>query len=180
MPNPFGDRWPAPRRYRDGVTVGVRPVLALLAVSLAVAAVATAGARAATTLSLRGVEVAASATKGRFAGEARGSGTKATWQAVVEHEVLRRGPSAITGGSFRLAKATGRSVGLTKGTFTGGTIALVSQAAGCGRQVYAVNGRLRTSRGAGALRVRLTHVRRRVLGRCVAYAAYVSGTVTLP
>jgi hypothetical protein len=148
----------------------LRPALLLVAAALAAAIVAAGTASASTTLSLRGVEVAASPTKGRFAGEARGSRTKAVWEAVVEHAALRRGPSPITGGSFRLAKASVRSVALAKGTFTGGTIALVSQARGCGRQVYAVNGRLRTSRGTGALEVRLTHVRRRVFGRCVAYA----------
>jgi hypothetical protein len=171
------------RRYRFCAVNAVRRHVLALATAVSVAAVvAAASAGAATTLSLQGVEFAASSTKGRFVGEAAGdAGVKAVWQAVVEHVPLGRGPSAITGGSFRLAKTrSGRNVGVVTGAFTAGTVALVSQTRGCGRQVFAVDARLGTSGGPGALTVRLTHLRRRIFGRCVAYAAYVTGTLSLP
>lgn len=155
------------------------------ACSGAVALAAGAGsetAPAAAAVSVRGVEIAATPTAGTFVGTGKGrAGLRTAWRAVVQHARLGRGPAAITGGSFRMTTLRrGAALGTMRGVFTGGSVRLVSRSAGCGREVYAVQARLRTARGAGWLAVRLTHLRRSLLGRCIAYAAHVRGNVTLP
>jgi hypothetical protein len=138
---------------------------------------ALAGSAASQTVPLHGFEVAATPTAGTFAGT---GGSKVAWTAVVRHTRIERGRAAIKGGSFRLAMA--RVAGepdVVHGSFTGGTVTLLAQDAGCGRQVYAVRGRLALPSGAGMLTVRLTHHRRSVLGRCIAYSATVNGTAQL-
>lgn len=128
-------------------------------------------------VALHGVEVGATPTVGTFAGT---GGGKTAWTAVVRHTRIEHGRATIRGGSFRLVttRASGgrRSV---RGTFTGGTVSLISQAPGCGTQVYSVRGRLALAAGTGSMTVRLTHHRKRVFGQCVAYAATVKGTARL-
>jgi hypothetical protein len=135
---------------------------------------ALAGSAASQTVALHGVEVGATPTMGTFAGT---GGSKVAWTAVVRHTRIARGRATIKGGSFRLASArvAGGPV-VVHGSFTGGTVTLLSQDAGCGRQVYAVRGRLALQSGTGMLVVRLTHHRRSVLGRCIAYSATVKGS----
>lgn len=70
------------------------------------------------------------------------------------------------------------------GTFTGGTITVVNPGLGCTNQAFAVFGNVgnvRTSTtggGSGAFVVRLTHLRVRLLGNCVTYAATVTGSAS--
>ena len=72
------------------------------------------------------------------------------------------------------------------GTFIdhGGTITTLNPGANCTRQQYRVTATLRdvltttSSGGSGKLSVTLTHYRARLFGRCVAYKATVSGTVS--
>jgi hypothetical protein len=159
----------------------VRRSLALVLVAAA-AAVGPAGQGAAapraTSVRIEGVEIAATRTAGTFVG--KGDGLDAVvWKAVVRHRPLSgRTPVAVTGGAFAIALRTRRLTG----TLAGGRIALATSDRGCGRQRYDVTGRLERVGGAGtgSLAARLTHHRKRLLGRCITYAATVTGTVVLP
>jgi hypothetical protein len=148
----------------------------LLVVVLLAALSSSSGLAASRTVTLRGFEIGATPTAGTFAGT---GSSKTAWTAVVRHTRIERGQATIKGGSFRLASAGSGGRHVVRGTFTGGTVALISQAPGCGAQVYAVHGRLALPSGAGSMTVRLTHHRRSVLGRCVAYSATVKGTAQL-
>ncbi len=149
----------------------------LLFVAVLGALAASSALAASRTVTLRGVEVAATPTVGTFAGT--GSSGSA-WSAVVRHTRISHGRATIRGGSFRLASipVSGAKV-VARGRFTAGTVRLMSQAPGCGKQVYVVRGRLAFHSGAGSMTVHLTHHRKRVLGRCLAYAATVTGTARL-
>jgi hypothetical protein len=132
---------------------------------------------------VRGVEVSASQTKGRFVGTVSAAGVRGSWVAIVEHVALGPRPAAITGGSLRMATIDrDLSPGVLRASFSGGTVSLVDPGRGCTKQTFAVHGRLagvstRTSSdGSGVLDATLTHYRRSLLGRCLTYAASVSGS----
>ena len=129
------------------------------------------------TVTLHGVEVGATPTVGTFAGA---GSSRTAWTAVVRHTRIQHGRATIRGGTFQLV--TSRTTGArhsVRGAFTGGTVSLISQAPGCGAQVYSVRGRLALASETGLMAVRLTHHRKRVLGQCIAYAATVKGTARL-
>jgi hypothetical protein len=159
----------------------VRRFVAALTAAVCLISIAAAGASGPAPATVHGIELAATATRGTFAGKGRADGAAVAWQAVVNHERLHRGPAAITSGSFRMARLSrAHGAGVVAGRFAGGTITPVSQAAGCGRQVYAVDGELTLSGGGtGTVSIRLTHLRKRIFGRCLAYAASVAGTIAL-
>jgi hypothetical protein len=148
---------------------------------------APAAPAASSTISLSGVEVAATSTRGTFVGKGHGpGGTKVAWTAVVKHTALRGGAARITGGSFAMGTLRGgHRLNVHSGMFTGGSVRLLASAAGCHDQRYAVRGRLArvksptTGGGTGTVSIRLTHHRRGILGRCVTYGASVTGTVSL-
>ena len=133
--------------------------------------------------SVSGFEYAATSTQGRFAGIASGA-LPGAWSVTVDHTPL--GTSAtITGGDFQLSTRLARTLTAVSGDFTAGTIRQLSGFTGCVSQRYAVNGVLRdvgsgsVRRGTGAFAATLTHHRTTIFGRCVTYAATVSGSLSL-
>jgi hypothetical protein len=163
-----------------------------LVVSLALAAVALPAAASSAPLStsfeIVGYEYAFTSTVGSFAGEGTGDkGGTGYWTATVKHDRLGSNPTYVNGGSFAMTiRGPGSSVDVVVGTFThhGGKITTLDRGANCTNQKYLVADTLKavstptTSHGAGNFRVTLTHYRHRLLGRCVAYKARVSGTVS--
>jgi hypothetical protein len=153
----------------------------LLAVVTAVAAIAvmltTAFAAAPTphTDAVSGIEYSATAIEGKFAGYATGD-LPGLWNADVVHEDLSKTATPmITGGSFTVV--SGQTV---TGTFTGGKIT-PRPAQGC-NQTFDVVGDLTNvggHRGTGTFAVALTHYGFPSGGRCITYAASVSGSVVL-
>jgi hypothetical protein len=156
--------------------------VAILLVSLVVVVPATAVAATTTyRFTISGTEVSATSTTGRFVGAASGSAL-GTWYAEVNHDPLGASPAAIRpGGSFGMALDQAEPAYVVSGQFSGGTITVDNPGRNCTNQVYTVNGDLRnvSVTGTGHVAATLTHHRRSVLGRCLLYAATVSGTVTL-
>lgn len=115
-----------------------------------------------------------------FAGFAAGStGDRGFWQASVAHDPLTAcstvgSACAITGGTFSLRTSDGAQLA---GTFSAGTIAPASQAAGCGTQQYAVAASAWTNAGPKDFAGTLTHYRILVRGLCRTVAATLRGTV---
>jgi hypothetical protein len=165
---------------------------ALLVVPLALAAVATPAAAfsppASTSFKIVGYEYAFTSTVGSFAGNGSGdAGGTAYWNATVKHDRLGSDPTYVNGGPFAMTiRGPGSSVDAVVGTFThhGGKITTLDGGANCTNQKYLVADTLKavstptTSNGSGNFSVTLTHYRRRLLGRCIAYKARVSGTVS--
>jgi hypothetical protein len=132
---------------------------------------------------VHGTEVAYTSTQGTFTGYATGD-LPGSWEAVIDHTVLS--PNAtITGGSFTLATVIHWIPRTIDGTFAaGGTVTRFYREPGCGIQRYAVHDDLTHvgvggGSGSGQISATLTHYRHSVLGHCIAYAATISGTVTL-
>jgi hypothetical protein len=165
---------------------------AVLVVPLVLAAVAlpaaASSAPVSTSFKIVGYEYAFTSTVGSFAGNGSGdAGGTAYWNATVKHDRLGSYPTYVNGGSFAMAiRGPGSSVNAVIGTFThhGGKIMTLDRGANCTNQKYLVADTLRgvstprTSDGSGNFTVTLTHYRHRLLGRCVAYKARVSGTVS--
>ncbi|TML41955.1 MAG: hypothetical protein E6G25_01085 [Actinobacteria bacterium] len=165
---------------------------ALLVVLVALAAVAlpaaASSAPVSTSFKIIGYEYAFTSTVGSFAGNGSGNaGGTAYWNATVKHDRLGSDPTYVNGGSFAMAvRGPGSSVDAVVGTFThhGGKITTLDRGANCTNQKYLVADTLKavstpkSSDGSGNFMVTLTHYRHRLLGRCVAYKARVSGTVS--
>jgi hypothetical protein len=158
-------------------------------VSAAVLAALPAAAEAApasTTFQVQGAEIAFTSTRGTFVGRGLGSaGDRSAWKAVVDHTPLSSLPATITGGRFTMATLSSTSTpDFVVGNFTGGTIAVVDPGLGCTNQTFDVSGDVggvtttTTSGGSGSFDVLLTHYRVRLFGRCVSYAATVTGTAS--
>jgi hypothetical protein len=141
-----------------------------------------------TSFKIVGYEYAFTSTVGSFAGSGSGdAGGTAYWNATVKHDRLGSSPTYVNGGSFAMTVGgPGTSVDAVVGTFShhGGKITTLDRGANCTSQRYLVADTLRsvvtptTSNGSGNFRVTLTHYRHRLLGRCIAYKARVSGTVS--
>ncbi len=120
-----------------------------------------------------GVEVPPiTSTLGTFVGAAAGR-LPGRWRVQITHQPLRSGPSvAITGGNFTM-----HPIGRKKFTssVTGGTVTVVKPGTGCTDQVYTVHATLKV----GSFTGRLTHHRHTMLGRCVIYAATITGRAIL-
>ena len=165
---------------------------ALLVVLVALAAVAlpaaASSAPVSTSFKIIGYEYAFTSTVGSFAGNGSGNaGGTAYWNATVKHDRLGSDPTYVNGGSFAMAvRGPGSSVDAVVGTFThhGGKITTLDRGANCTNQKYLVADTLKavstpkSSDGSDHFMVTLTHYRHRLLGRCVAYKARVSGTVS--
>lgn len=163
----------------------------LLLVALAFAGLALPAAASSppvsTSFSIIGYEYAFTSTVGSFAGNGTGdAGGTGYWNATVKHDPLGSDPAYVNGGTFAMTvRGPGRSVDAVVGTFShhGGKITTLDRGANCTNQKYLVASTLKavstptTSNGAGKFEVTLTHYRHRVLGRCFAYKARVSGTV---
>jgi hypothetical protein len=158
------------------------PLLLGLAASLAFSSAAQA-ATLSSTYWIQGFEYSATTTVGRFAGTATGSaGDGATWNAVVEHTALIT-TASITGGYADLLTSNLVQV---HGSFSGGSVDLVGEEAGCGSQTYSVIGTLKKvsrsdlpRKGKGMFEATLVHYRASVLGACIVYSASVTGAITL-
>jgi hypothetical protein len=165
---------------------------ALLTVALALGAVALPAAAsstpASTSFKIVGYEYAFTSTVGSFAGNGSGNaGGTVYWNATVKHDRLGSDPTYVNGGSFAMAiRGPGSLVDAVVGTFThhGGKITTLDRGANCTNQKYLVSDTLKavstpkTSNGSGDFTVTLTHYRHRLLGRCIAYKARASGTVS--
>jgi hypothetical protein len=146
-------------------------VVALLVLAPAAAATETATAR------IRGVEFAATATEGRFAGAASGR-VRGAWLATVVHDPLRAGRAVpVTGGSFALHGPQHD----VRGTFVGGRVAPRGTPAACGNELFDVTGNVALDGGGrGAVHVVLTHLRVATRSGCRTYGAVVAGSLTVP
>lgn len=168
------------RRQLGTVLAGVVTGLAL--VVLPAAAVA---APASETFDIQGAEIAFTSTRGTFIGYGEGSANEGSaWKAVVDHTPLSSQPVVITGGRFSMGTASlAPSADFVVGAFTGGTITEINPGIGCTKQTFRVSGTVgnvstsTTSGGTGLFDVVLSHHRMSVFGRCVTYAATVSGSV---
>src|SRR5204863_2008925 len=162
-------------------------LLVLLAL-VAMALPAAASSAPSTSFKIAGYEYAFTSTVGSFAGNGSGNaGGTAYWNATVKHDRLGSDPTYVNGGSFAMAvRGPGSSVDAVVGTFThhGGKITTLDRGANCTNQKYLVADTLKavstpkSSDGSGNFMVTLTHYRHRLHGRCVAYKARVSGTVS--
>ncbi len=144
--------------------------LATAAVALAATA---AGATSTRDVLFVGAEVPPiSSTLGTFAGVSVGSGRLA-WRAQIRHEHLSGAKVvAVTGGTFSMRTTRLHEV---KGTVTGGTVTPLDIGAGCRDQKYRIDLQMTV----GTLDATLTHLRRKVFGKCVLYSAAITGTVAL-
>jgi hypothetical protein len=159
--------------------------VALLAAALPAAA---SSEPVSTSFKIVGYEYAFTSTVGSFAGGGNGeAGGNAHWNATVKHDRLGSNPTYVNGGSFAMGVGgPDASVDAVVGTFShhGGKITTLDRGAKCTNQKYLVADTLQgvltptTSNGTGNFSVTLTHYRHRLLGRCVAYKARVSGTVS--
>lgn len=141
-----------------------------------------------TTFKIVGYEYAFTSTVGSFAGNGSGdAGGTGYWNATVKHDRLGSDPTYVNGGFFAMTvRGPGNSVDAVLGTFThhGGKITTLDRGANCTNQKYMVADTLKavstptTSNGSGNFSVTLTHYRHRLLVRCVAYKASVSGKVS--
>ena len=137
--------------------------------------------------SVRGVEVYATSTEGRFTGQAGGD-LPGTWYADVIHTPLSGSPATATidGGVFDLVTNLHNQSTLVTGQFTGGSVAQTGGFSDCTNQTYLVNGTLsnvgaygRPHHGTGTFAATLTHYRASLLGYCLVYSASIAGYVTL-
>jgi hypothetical protein len=165
---------------------------ALIVIALALAAVAVPAAASSppisTSFKIVGYEYAFTSTVGSFAGNSTGNaGGAAYWNATVKHDRLGSNPTYVNGGSFAMTiRGPGSSVDAVVGTFAyhAGKITTLDPGANCTNQKYQVVDTLKavstptTSNGSGNFTVTLTHYRHRLLGRCIAYKARVSGKVS--
>jgi hypothetical protein len=136
---------------------------------------------------ITGHEYFATSTDGKFAGSASGD-LPGAWNVDVQHTPLCVScttTATITGGSFSLATTLNSIPMLVTGAFTGGTVQVTNVGAGCTNQTFAVNGFLGSvgpwygGIGSGTFSATLTHFRLPIFGRCITYAASVTGTFSL-
>jgi hypothetical protein len=158
-----------------------RILLPVLAATALVATPAAAGATSYTDAT-RGVEVAATSTRGTFVGTATGD-LPGYWQATVNHTPLSPG-ATITGGSFSLDTYLNGGFEEVTGTFASGSVVLENPSTRCANQRYDIDGSLTNvgvggGSGSGDFEAVLTHYRTRVFGHCVTYSASVSGSLSL-
>ena len=112
-----------------------------------------------------------SSTRGTFVGASQGP--VGAWRISIRHEALSTGPTvAVTGGSLVIALRTGTAL---RSAVTGGSVSVTNRGAHCTTQVYAV----RVLLAGGTFDGTLQHHRRSLFGRCVIYAASISGHATL-
>lgn len=170
-----------PARY------AVHPALFLVVSALVFARPAFA-TPASTTFKITGYEYAFTSTVGSFAGRGAGdAGDIGFWNATVKHDRLGATSAFVNGGTFVITVKTATGgLDAVAGTFVhhGGTIATLKSGTHCTNQQYRVTARLQdvlttsSSGGSGSLSAILTHYRAAVVGRCVAYKARVTGSVS--
>jgi hypothetical protein len=167
-------------------SLGTITAAAVVGVALVVLPAAAVAAPASTTFQIRGAEVAFTSTRGTFVGYGSGNASEGSaWKAVVDHTPLSSQPASITGGRFTMGTLTlAPSADFVSGAFTEGTITETNPGIDCTKQTFRVSGTLAdvststTSGGTGLFDVVLTHHRSSFFGRCVTYAATVSGSAS--
>jgi hypothetical protein len=137
--------------------------------------------------SVRGLEVYATSTEGRFTGQAAGD-LPGYWYADVIHTPLSGSPATATigGGAFDLVTSLHNQSTLVTGQFTGGSVVQTGGLSDCTNQTYLVDGTLSKvgvyggpAHGTGTFKASLTHYRVALHGYCLIYAASIAGNVTL-
>ncbi len=112
-----------------------------------------------------------SSTRGTFVGASQGP--VGAWRIQIRHEALQTGPTvAITGGSLLIGLRTGTAL---RSSVVGGSVSVKNPGSRCTTQVYAVRVHLTSGTFDGTL----AHHRRSFFGRCVIYAATISGHAVL-
>jgi hypothetical protein len=152
----------------------VRAIRVWSAAALLLAALSAprASAAAAYTDTLTGTEIPPiSSTLGTFVGVGTGQ-LPAAWRVQIAHDPLASGPTvAITGGAFALVSRNGALLG---GPVSGGSVTVTDRGSRCRSQTYHVV----ASFPGGTFDGTLTHHRRSFFGRCVIYAATITGRGT--
>jgi hypothetical protein len=151
---------------------GARGLVVAVVGAAALALAAVGSAATAYDVKLTGTEVPPiTSTLGTFVGVANGE-LKGTWRVQIVHEPLKAGTtSRITGGGYSLVTASRRKV---VGRATSGSVTPVNPGAGCTNQTF----RVVTTFSNASFDGTLVHHRQKVLGRCVIYAATISGRGT--
>ncbi len=157
-------------------------VMVILFAQLGLPGVARGGAYE--TYSLTGYEVWFTPTVGSFAGTGSGqAGPLSAWYGSIEHSPVISPSGTITGGWATLYRLDGVRI---SGQLSSGFVQQTNEGAGCTDESHAVTGLLTgvsrsgvTEVGAGVFRASLVHHRVWVFGRCISYAASVSGTISL-
>ena len=147
-----------------------RLALLLSLIALVFAGAALAGAKV--DLRVVGTEVPPiSSVRGTFVGASQGP--VGAWRISIRHEALSTGPTvAVTSGSLVIALRTGTAM---RSTVTGGSVSVTNRGSHCTTQVYAVHVQLT----AGTFDGTLMHHRHSLFGRCLIYAATISGRAEL-
>jgi len=152
-------------------------------------------------LTLTGVEIAATSSQGTFVGTAvdqSAAGLSGTWYAVVDHSsltpctVVGHPCASVTGGTFTLYTAINQQPATITGSFvatgypTTNSITPAQLSSGfCGNEQFLITDTLGgvgingTGQGTGSFTVILTHYRILIFGYCLTYAATVVGNATL-
>ena len=109
-----------------------------------------------------------SSVRGTFVGVARGD-LPAVWRTQIVHQPLSSGSTVVvTSGTFSILARTGLKLG---GAVTGGSVTVTNRGSRCSNQTYRVS----VTFGGGSFDGTLTHHRHSILGRCLVYAATITG-----
>ena len=140
-----------------------------LAVAAALSASVAASATTSYSDSLSGTEIVpVSSVRGTFVGVAKGE-LPAVWRAQIVHLPLSSGTTvAVTGGTFSVVAVSGTRL---TGPVTGGSVTVTNRGTNCANQTYRVS----VTFDGGTFDGTLTHHRGRLLGRCLVYAATITG-----
>ena len=145
--------------------------LATVAFAVVATLVPTAAAAATSSYSesFSGTEIVpVSSVRGTFVGVANGE-LRGVWRAQIVHQPLSTGTTvAVTGGSFSVVGGLAKRV---SGPVTGGSVTVVNRGSHCTSQTYRVS----VTFAGGSFDGTLTHFRRSILGRCIVYAATITG-----
>lgn len=160
----------------------------LLGIVIAACFIATTSAAAATHRdSVTGAEYHATSTDGRFAGAASGE-LPGAWRADVQHTALCIScprTATITRGTFSLATIVHGLPTLFRGSFSGGTVQVIKPGGDCTNQKFVVDGLLSNvhgrpaAAGTGTFTATLIHYRHSILGKCITYAASITGKLDI-
>jgi hypothetical protein len=129
---------------------------------------------------LNGIALGGQGGTSTLVGNGTGStGDRASWRATVTASPLAAcaaaGSScAITGGTFTLTSSDRTQLA---GGVTGGALTLSAQAAGCGRQTYAITATISTSTGLQQFTGTLTTLRLGFRNTCLVLASTVQGSL---
>ena len=147
----------------------MRPLAVAVALVISFPLAAAASASSSYSDSFTGTEIIpVSSVRGTFVGVARGE-LPAVWRTQIVHQPLSSGPTvAVTGGTFSVVGLSGVKLG---GAVTGGSVTVTNRGSRCTNQTYRVS----VTFSGGSFDGTLTHHRRSILGRCIVFAATITG-----